>query len=1202
MQGLSRWRHRAGLGFAPLAALVLGGILALTLYASSSLAESGQRQSQSHFESLASESEQALTSRLTSYANALRSGAGIFQSSDFVSPGEWHTFVGALRLREDYPGMLGLGWVDSGVVSYLEPEAVTGLPLGLDLRNQRELRDAAARAADEGATVISPSMLLGFDDDLAGAFVLLQPVYRAGTPLDSAATRRAALRGFVFAPFQARGLFADLTSSQGRRLDVSLLAGTDSRALFTTASSGSEPGFTVERKMSLFGANWTLRWQSTLEFERAEAGGNANFVLIGGLLFTGLFAVLLLVLGARRQPAQGLMRPLSWLLPIVAFLLVTGLSLAAWALLSNAEHKNLSSHVESEARRLETDLERQVRARMQSIRRMSHRWSAGGGTPYAVWRGDARDMLQQIEGLEQLQWIGPDFNTHWSEGSRRRVTAAIAELRNNPAFARGLQESADHGAIFVTEPREFEPGNSVFDVYVPVTREGRFDGFLSATFTTRGFFGDAVGNVNTRSFAFKVRYLDKVYFDDAAMPAANSDWQREGGFKLQDRQWSFSVSPTQRFVDEQETPLPLIVLIAGLLVASLSAFLVRYVLVARSKAARLQSSALALSASEERYELALKGMSVGLWDWDVITNAVFLSQRCRDILCVTNAELAPSYKGFMARVHPDDRVRVEKALAEHLKRHQPFDLEFRIRRDDGEYVCVHSYGQAKFVDGVAVRMAGSLQDITSQTRQAQELNRSREKLDLLVENTPAAIAMFDNEMRYLMTSRRWVQDYGLEGRDIIGLSHYKVFPEIETLPQWRDAHRRALRGEMFESREDSWTREDGRKEWIQWAIHPWKNADGEVGGIVMFTEVITARKQAEEALRATEAMNRAAMDRAPIGKALVQIDGRFTKVNPALCQLVGYSESELLTMSFQAITHPDDLAQNLSSLQALIQGKSVTYQVEKRYIHRDGRILWGSLSVSAVRGADGHVECLMAQVQDITESKIKDRAQSEFLAVVSDELRAPIASLREILAAIAERADLLPTTLRNLFEDGREHVQRLSTLVAEIVDVGHLTQGQLRIEFKDEDIGQITRQAVSVNEAYPRIALENMHAGLLVYVDAARYSQLLSNLLANAAQFSPPGSRVDVSCELRGEWVRVSVRDRGEGIPEEFRARIFNKFAHADSTSGRFKSGAGLGLYIARQLVEQMRGRIGFISHGDEGTTFWVEFPHMSRSESRLTA
>ncbi len=199
-------------------------------------------------------------------------------------------------------------------------------------------------------------------------------------------------------------------------------------------------------------------------------------------------------------------------------------------------------------------------------------------------------------------------------------------------------------------------------------------------------------------------------------------------------------------------------------------------------------------------------------------------------------------------------------------------------------------------------------------------------------------------------------------------------------------------------------------------------------------------------------------------------------------------------MGFQAITHPEDLAGNLSSLQSLIQGKSVSFQVESA-------TCIVMVAPSGVRSAcrrcvapTAASSALMAQVQDITERKVKDRVQSEFLAVVSDELRAPIASLREILAAIADRADSLPATLRNLFEDGREHVQRLSTLVAEIVDVGHLTQGQLRIEFKDEDIGQITRQAVAVNEAYARIALENMHAGLMVYVDAARYSQVLSNL------------------------------------------------------------------------------------------------------------
>lgn len=1202
LRTITRWRNRAGGGFVPLVALVLAAILALTLHASRSLAEASHRQSLSHFEALALESERALTSRLTSYANALRSGAGIFQSSDFVSADEWRTFVGALRLRDDYPGMLGMGWMEGGVVRYLEPDPVRGLPPGLELQSRPELRDAATRATDGAGMVVTASMMLGSEDDQAEGLVLLQAVYLAGSPLDSVATRRAALRGFVFAPFQARGMFSDLTPSQGRRFDVSLVMDGESEPLFATRPADPASRFVVERRLKLLGADWTLRWQSTLEFERSAGGSSADFVLVGGLLFTGLFAVLLLVVGVRRPTEQGALRPLPWLLPIVAFLLVTGLSVAAWALLSNAEREGVSSRVERETRRLEADLERQVRGRMQSIRRMSHRWSAGGGTPYAVWRADARDMLQQIQGLEQLQWIGPDFNTHWSEGSRRRVTAAIADLRTRPDFAHALQESADHGVIFVTEPREFAPGDSVFDVYVPVAREGRFDGFLSATFTTRGFFGDAVGNSSGRSFAFMVRYRGKVYFDDDQAAAAAADWKREGGFRMQDRQWSFTVSPTQRFVDEQQTPLPLIVLTAGLLVASLSAFLVRYVLVARSKAARLLSSALALRASEERYELALQGMSVGLWDWDIATNAVFLSRRCRDLLCVTNADLAPSYNGFMGRLHPEDRARVEKALSEHLKRDQPFDVEFRIRRDDGEYVCVHSYGQAKFEGGFAVRMSGSLQDITSHKQQAQELGHSREKLGLLVENTPAAIAMFDNEMRYLMTSRRWVQDYGLEDRDIIGLSHYQLFPEIANMPQWLEAHRRALRGETFESREDSWIRADGRKEWIQWAIHPWKNGDGGIGGIVMFTEVITGRRLAEEALRATEAMNRAAMDRAPIGKALMHLDGRFSKVNPALCQLFGYSESELLTMGFQSITHPEDLGANLAAMQSLIQGKTVTFQVEKRYIHRDGRTVWGSLSVSAVRGADGSVECLMAQVQDITERKVKDSAQAEFLAMVSDELRAPIASLREILAAIAERSDVLPVTLRHLFDDGREHVQRLSTLVAEIVDVGHLTQGQLRIEFKDEDVSQITRQAVAVNQAYPRIQLENTDTGLMVYVDAARYSQLLSNLLSNAAQFSPAGSPIEVSCELRGEWVRVSVRDQGEGIPEEFRARIFSKFAHADSASGRFKGGAGLGLYIARQLVEHMLGRIGFVSHGDKGTTFWVEFPHVSRSVSRLTA
>lgn len=1192
------WRERAVRGLQSISLVLLVLPLGLTFIAWKSLSETSHRQSQASFDALAKESEQALHARLSAFVGATRSGGGIFQSSQFVSREEWRTFVEALRLREDYPGMLGLGWIEGGVVSYLEPEAIAGLALGTRIGEVPALRAAAERAAGSGALAITSSLMFGPDEEVAPGFLLLQPVYDGHRPQGTAEQRRSALRGFVFAPFQAREFFADLTPGQGRRIDVEMFEGAvEGRPLYGTRVTLDEPRFSTQREVRDFGAVWTLRWRSTLEFERAQGTSGAHFVLFGGLLFTGLFGVLLLVFGARRAPAtgdDGLERP--WILPLATFALVAGSSFAAYALLSSAEDAHVSSQVENETRRLEADLDRSVRDRLQVVRRVAHRWSSGGGTPYVVWRNDARDLVRQIEGLEQLQWIGPDYHLHWSEGLRRRGWVEGLDVRTDSALTTGLREIAERGGTFVTEPREISPGESAFVVYVPVTREGRFDGFIAATFTSRGFFGDAIEPSGGKSFAFAVQYGGVTYFDDGDQAAASADWQREGAFKVNDRSWTFSVRPTQSFVAKQHTLLPFIVLACGLLIAILSSFLVRYVLSSRHKTASLQLSAEALRASEERYELALRGMSVGLWDWNLTNNAVFLSPRCRDMLGIAGAGFSPSYQGFLARLHPEDRPRLEKMLSAHLKRQGAFDLEFRVRRDDGEYLWVHSYGQAQFDEqGFADRMAGSMQDITLKKQQEQQIERSGAQLRMLVENVPAAVAMFDREMRYLMTSRRWIRDYGLQSRDIIGRSHYEVFPEIRDMPRWIEIHQRAMRGEAFDIREDCWIRADGHKEWNQWAIHPWLDAEGNVGGIVMFTEVITARKLAEAAIRSSEAMNRAAMDKAPIGTALVAPDGRFLKVNPALCQLLGYAESELLARDFQAVTHPEDLETDLSYLRDLIDGRRVSIEVEKRYLHRDGRVIWAQLNVSAVRGEQGQVEFMVSHIQDITERKLGERALGEFISVVSSELRTPLAAIRDSLSEIPTRQDVeLSDPLRRLFDACRDNCQRVGALVEEILDLEALAAGRMRLDFKDESIADITRQAVSVNAAYARIDLADIDPELMVYVDPARYGQALSNLLSNAARFSPAGSRIEVGAELQGDWVRVHVRDQGAGIPEEFRARIFGKFARHDH-GGRQKVGAGLGLYITRQLVEQMRGRMGFVSQLGSGSTFWLEFPRVSR-------
>ncbi|HEX5099116.1 MAG TPA: ATP-binding protein [Polyangiaceae bacterium] len=267
---------------------------------------------------------------------------------------------------------------------------------------------------------------------------------------------------------------------------------------------------------------------------------------------------------------------------------------------------------------------------------------------------------------------------------------------------------------------------------------------------------------------------------------------------------------------------------------------------ARDDEARVRRAEEEARSTAASLRFALDAARMGTWEWDIPSGKVTWAGGVEAIFGLPQRGFAGTYEAYLALVHTDDHDWVLSAIDGALKGGNVYCIEHRVVWPDGTIHWLEGKGSVhRDAAGRPLRMTGTVAEVTARKQAEAELSASEQRLRHFIRHTPAAVAMFDTEMRYLQVAERWLADYGLQGENIIGRSHYEVFPDIPE--RWREIHRRVVAGAVERCEEDPFERADGTTDWLQWEMRPWYRARGEIGGCIMFTQVITERKRALEA-------------------------------------------------------------------------------------------------------------------------------------------------------------------------------------------------------------------------------------------------------------------------------------------------------------------------------------------------------------------
>jgi PAS domain S-box-containing protein len=519
----------------------------------------------------------------------------------------------------------------------------------------------------------------------------------------------------------------------------------------------------------------------------------------------------------------------------------------------------------------------------------------------------------------------------------------------------------------------------------------------------------------------------------------------------------------------------------------------------------------------------------------------------------------------------------------------------QYRKKDGSLVSVSVTASPIRDDtGRFTHTIGTMQDISAlrwaEREAATQLRRFRSVFDW----APIGIAILDAAGTVTSANHALTSMLGYSASEIVGKS-LKSLAHSGFSMRNKGELASLMAGEVASfSNNIPLVTKDGRTLQTESVVAPLPGEDGAPIGAIRMIQDVTQQREVARDLAEREERFRSIFEKSPLGIALVAADETVMSVNPAMEKMLGYNRDELIGISLRTTRPADNNTQGSGILPRMINGEDSDLHAERPYQRKDGSVFVGRSTWAAVRGKGGEFLHAIRILEDVSEQHRTQRVKDEFFAIVGHELRTPLTSINAVLGLLAEGSlGAVTSRAHDLLMLAQDNSNRLRHLVDDLLDLERLAAAGAQIETTPTGLQPSVDQAQRINGIPGQSTIDaQFPSDLVVIAEVDRLSQVFAALFANAIKFAAGDEVIEVSGRAIDDgFAHISVTDHGQGIPEDELTRIFDRFYQVDSSDARHAGGTGIGLAIAKQIVEAHGGQIWAESKLGEGSTFTFTLP-----------